>query len=57
LQLWIAAPTVPRADPINLTYFCVDVDLLQDQANFFFYVKHNLSYLNHPGLVEPIAIG
>jgi hypothetical protein len=57
LQLWIAAPTVPRADPINLTYFCVDVDLLQDQANFFFYVKHNLSYLNHPGLAEPIAIG
>ena len=30
-------PWVPGADPINLTYFCVDVDLLQDQANFFFY--------------------
>ena len=49
-------PCVPGADPINLTYFCVDVDLLQDQANFFFYEKHNLNCLNHRGLVEAIAI-
>ena len=43
----IAAPTGPGADPINLTFEHIDIALLEEQANFFFYVKDNISYLNH----------
>jgi hypothetical protein len=43
----IAVPGGPRADPINLTFHYVDVPLLEEQANFFFYVKDNINYLNY----------
>ena len=43
----IAAPTGPGADPINLTFEHADLALLEEQANFFFYVKDNVNYLNY----------
>jgi hypothetical protein len=43
----IAALTSPGADPINLTFQHVDSALLEEQANFFFYVKDNVNYLNY----------
>jgi hypothetical protein len=43
----IAAPTGPGADTANLTFHYVDVDLLQEQEAFFFYVKDHLNYLNY----------
>jgi hypothetical protein len=43
----IAAPNVPGTDTLNLTFFYVDADLLQEQENFFSYVEDNLNYLNY----------
>ena len=43
----IAASNGPGADPINLTFQHVDLALLEEQANFFFYVKDNINYLNY----------
>jgi hypothetical protein len=43
----IAAPIGPGADPINLTFQHVNAALLEEQANFFFYVKDNVNYLNY----------
>jgi hypothetical protein len=43
----IAGPTGPGPDTANLTFFHVDLALLHEQENFFFYVTDNLNYLNH----------
>ncbi|MGO8844183.1 MAG: hypothetical protein ACLQFI_02315 [Methylocella sp.] len=47
------------ADTLNLTFFYVDVDLLQEQEAFFFYAKDNLNYLNYKRrqLVGDIGVG
>jgi hypothetical protein len=43
----IAAPNGPGADTLNLTFSHVDVAVLEEQANFVFYVKDNINYLNY----------
>jgi len=43
----IAAPGGPEPDPINLTLFYVDEQLLREQEDFFIFVKNTLNYLNY----------
>jgi len=43
----IAAPDGPGADPANLIFLHVDMDLLQNQEAFFFFVKDTLNFLNY----------
>ena len=55
----IATPNGPGADPVNLTFHYLDVDLLRKQESFFVYVRDNLNYLNYKRrqLVRNIGAG
>jgi hypothetical protein len=43
----LAKPVGPDPDPINLTLYHVDENLLREQERFFFSVKDRLNFLNY----------